>query len=141
MSTPTHLPSATLCQSRHKPCARVNFILQSGTLDLALGYTVVKMGLRHNRFSSYHPIQSKKAMAGTKRMNQTPKILVRLGAMQYFSRLLNDQQFYFMLLKFPKPVPCGSEQYVLLRFRFRLWKSFRFRLRIQTIFSKIFQQQ
>ncbi len=35
-STPTHLPWATVCQSRHWPYARVDFIPQ-GTLDLALG--------------------------------------------------------------------------------------------------------
>ena len=34
-STPTHLPWATLCESRLQPVARVDFIPQSGTLDLA----------------------------------------------------------------------------------------------------------
>jgi hypothetical protein len=36
-STPTHLPTATLCQSQPQPYARVDFIPQSGTLDLASG--------------------------------------------------------------------------------------------------------
>ncbi len=30
-----HVPWATLCQSRPEPYARVDFISQSGTLDLA----------------------------------------------------------------------------------------------------------
>ncbi len=34
-STPKHLPLATLCQSRPYPCARVDFIPQSGSSDLA----------------------------------------------------------------------------------------------------------
>ncbi len=41
---------------------------QSGTLDLALGYTVVEMGLKHKRFSADHPINLKNAMAGTERV-------------------------------------------------------------------------
>jgi hypothetical protein len=36
-STPTHLPWATLCQSRPQPYARVDYIPQSVTLDLASG--------------------------------------------------------------------------------------------------------
>ncbi len=38
-STPTRLPWATLCQSRPSPYARLDFIPQSGTLDLASVYT------------------------------------------------------------------------------------------------------
>jgi hypothetical protein len=34
-STPTHVPRATLCQSRPYPYARVDFIPQSGTKNLA----------------------------------------------------------------------------------------------------------
>jgi hypothetical protein len=34
-STPTHLPWVTLCQNRPYPYARVEFIPQSGSLDLA----------------------------------------------------------------------------------------------------------
>jgi hypothetical protein len=48
-------------------CARIDFIPQSGTLDLALGYTVVKTELRHNRFSAYHlVVQYKKSIGWDK---------------------------------------------------------------------------
>jgi hypothetical protein len=41
---PTHLPWATLCESRLQPVARVDFIPQSGTLDLASEKKVKNQG-------------------------------------------------------------------------------------------------
>ncbi len=51
-STSTHLPWATLCQSRPLPYARVDFIPQSGSMDLASSSVMVQIRINFGRLDS-----------------------------------------------------------------------------------------
>jgi hypothetical protein len=60
---PKHLPRATLCQSR-PPYARVGFITQSGTLDLALDVYKYTFQIEHRRQNIIPTSQGRKNYNG-----------------------------------------------------------------------------